>query len=121
MLLRDASRAEGPVLRALDLTRGFGDGETRITVLHEISLDLYRGQVVLLMGPSGSGKSTLLAILSGLLHPDSGRVVALEQEIWGMSDRQRERFEKLGILQFEAMPDPTELLDEQASLEPLAA
>jgi putative ABC transport system ATP-binding protein len=92
MLLRDASTAEGLVLRAQDLTRSFGEGETRVTVLHEISLELYRGQVVLLMGPSGSGKSTLLAALSGLLHPDSGRVVALGQDLWAMSDRQRERF-----------------------------
>jgi putative ABC transport system ATP-binding protein len=44
------------------------------------------------MGPSGSGKSTLLAVLSGLLHPDSGRVIALGQDVWAMSDVQRERF-----------------------------
>ncbi|MGH7227324.1 MAG: ABC transporter ATP-binding protein, partial [Gemmataceae bacterium] len=46
----------------------------------------------LLMGPSGSGKSTLLAILSGLLRPDSGRVMALGQDMWALSDQQRERF-----------------------------
>ena len=37
-------------------------------------------------------KSTLLAVLSGLLRPDTGRVLALGQEIWQMSDRQREHF-----------------------------
>src|SRR5439155_20386833 len=50
------------------------------------------GEIVLLMGPSGSGKSTLLAILSGLLRPDSGQVQALNQYLWTMSDKQRERF-----------------------------
>ena len=57
-----------------------------------MSLDLYPGQIVLLMGPSGSGKSTLLAVLSGLLHPTSGQVLALGEEMWKMSERQRERF-----------------------------
>jgi putative ABC transport system ATP-binding protein len=81
-----------PTLRARHLTRGFGAGETRTIALDEVSLDLYPGQIALLMGPSGSGKSTLLAVLSGLLQPDAGRVLALEQDLWGMTERQRERF-----------------------------
>ena len=40
----------------------------------------------LLMGPSGSGKSTLLAVLSGLLQPDAGQVLALGQDLWAMTD-----------------------------------
>lgn len=81
-----------PALQGVHLTRSFGHGETKTTVLHDVSLELYSGQITLLMGPSGSGKSTLLAILSGLLHPDSGRVLALGQDLWSLSDRERERF-----------------------------
>ena len=81
-----------PTLRARRLTRSFGTGEVKTTALAEVSLDLYPGQLALLMGPSGSGKSTLLAVLSGLLHPDGGRVVALGQDIWTMSERERENF-----------------------------
>jgi putative ABC transport system ATP-binding protein len=44
------------------------------------------------MGPSGSGKSTLLAVLSGLLHPDRGRVLALGEDLWEMSDQARRHF-----------------------------
>jgi putative ABC transport system ATP-binding protein len=44
------------------------------------------------MGPSGSGKSTLLAVLSGLLRPSSGQVAALGQDLWALSERQRECF-----------------------------
>jgi putative ABC transport system ATP-binding protein len=81
-----------PALEGIHLSRSFGEGETKATVLHDISLDLFSGQITLLMGPSGSGKSTLLAILSGLLRPDSGRVLALGQDMWALSDQDRERF-----------------------------
>ncbi|HEY7157061.1 MAG TPA: ABC transporter ATP-binding protein [Gemmataceae bacterium] len=81
-----------PALQGVHLSRSFGEGETKTTVLHDVSLELFSGQITLLMGPSGSGKSTLLATLSGLLRPDSGRVLALGQDLWALSDRERERF-----------------------------
>ncbi len=81
-----------PALRGRNLTRSFGDGDTKSVAVNDVTLDLVTGQVAMLMGPSGSGKSTLLAILSGLLHPDSGQVTALGQDLWAMSDRDRERF-----------------------------
>jgi putative ABC transport system ATP-binding protein len=81
-----------PALQGVHLTRSFGQGETKATVLHDVSLELFSGQITLLMGPSGSGKSTLLATLSGLLRPDGGRVLALGQDLWALSDQERERF-----------------------------
>ena len=80
------------VLRGYRLTRTFGSGAVQTTALHEVSLEVERGQFVLLMGPSGSGKSTLLAVLSGLLRPDSGTVEALGQDLWQLSDAQRKQF-----------------------------
>jgi putative ABC transport system ATP-binding protein len=81
-----------PALQGVHLKRSFGEGDTKNTVLHDVSIELFSGQITLLMGPSGSGKSTLLAILSGLLHPDGGRVMALGQDMWSLSDLERERF-----------------------------
>ena len=81
-----------PALQGVHLSRSFGQGEMKTTVLHDVSLQLFAGQITLLMGPSGSGKSTLLAILSGLLRPDNGRVMALGHDLWAMSDQERERF-----------------------------
>jgi putative ABC transport system ATP-binding protein len=83
---------EQPVLSGRGLTRSFGKGEERTTALRDVSLDLHQGQIALLMGPSGSGKSTLLSVLSGLLRPDGGQALALGTDLWGLSDRQRERF-----------------------------
>jgi putative ABC transport system ATP-binding protein len=50
--------------------------------------------MTVLMGPSGSGKSTLMAVLSGLLRPDSGRVLALGQDLWQLTERGREEFRR---------------------------
>jgi putative ABC transport system ATP-binding protein len=79
-------------LRGKELTRTFGQGEVQTTALNHVSLELYAGQIALLMGPSGSGKSTLLAVLSGLLRPTGGQVWALDEDLWQLSDRERERF-----------------------------
>jgi putative ABC transport system ATP-binding protein len=81
-----------PSLQGLNLTRTYGQGDVRTIALRQVSLDLFRGRMALLMGPSGSGKSTLLAVLSGLLRPDSGRVLADGIDVWELSERQREQF-----------------------------
>lgn len=79
-------------LSAQSLTRSFGSGEERTIAVREASLELRVGEMSLLMGPSGSGKTTLLAMLSGLLRPDSGQVLALGRDLWCMPDEERERF-----------------------------
>ena len=85
-----------PTLKGVHLTRTYGDGAKRRAALRDVSIDLFPGQVALLMGPSGSGKSTLLAILSGLLEPDSGQVLADDdgrlRDVWTMTAREREQF-----------------------------
>jgi putative ABC transport system ATP-binding protein len=87
-----AQRTVGPVLRARELSRSFGQGKTSTLALNRVSLDLPAGQMALMMGPSGSGKSTLLAVLSGLLRPDQGSVEVLGTNLWALNDHERERF-----------------------------
>jgi putative ABC transport system ATP-binding protein len=88
--------ATKPTLRGVHLTRTYGDGARRRTALDNVSLDLQPGQLALLMGPSGSGKSTLLAVMSGLLEPDAGRVLADDEgemrDVWAMTAKEREDF-----------------------------
>ena len=87
---------DAPTLIGRNLLRTFGDGDSQTTALNDVSLELFKGQFALLMGPSGSGKSTLLAVLSGLLHPTTGQVLAGDGgryvDIWQLSDREREHF-----------------------------
>jgi putative ABC transport system ATP-binding protein len=81
-----------PTLTGADLLRSFGSGSTRTFALQNVSVDLYQGELNLLMGPSGSGKSTLLAVLSGLLRPCGGAVTAIGKDVWRMSEDEMERF-----------------------------
>ncbi len=83
-----------PVLETRNLTHSFGDGGARKQVLREVSVGVRAGETCLIIGPSGSGKSTLLAILSGLLRPDSGRVVALGEELGRLSGAALKEFRR---------------------------
>ncbi|MBY0459816.1 MAG: ABC transporter ATP-binding protein [Gemmataceae bacterium] len=92
------SPAASPSLKGVNLVRLFGDGATQRAALREVTIDLFPGELVLLMGPSGSGKSTLLAVLSGLLDPTSGQVLAdddgVMRDVWQMTAREREQYRR---------------------------
>ena len=79
-------------IEARGITKSFKAGQIKVEVLKGIDLLIAPGEIVLVMGPSGSGKSTLLAAVSGLMKPDSGSVVALNQNIWKMPRQKIDRF-----------------------------
>lgn len=70
------------------------------TVLHNLSLEVEKGEFLAIMGPSGSGKSTLLNILSTLMKPTSGEVNINNQDILRMNDNQIAKFrgEDMGFI-----------------------
>ncbi|WCC80020.1 ATP-binding cassette domain-containing protein [Cutibacterium equinum] len=70
----------------IDLTKIYGDGQTRVTALDSVHVRFTRGTFTAIMGPSGSGKSTLMHCLAGLDRITSGRVFLAGQEISGLPD-----------------------------------
>ena len=69
------SAANGaPVFHVHGLTKFYGEGATQVRALAGVDLDLYAGELVVLLGPSGSGKTTLLNQLGGLDIPTSGEL-----------------------------------------------
>jgi putative ABC transport system ATP-binding protein len=76
---------------ATGLTKKYGDGAAAKTVIDSQDFTLRAGEITLLMGPSGSGKSTLLAMVSGLLKPDHGSVMALGEDLWSQTESSREK------------------------------
>src|SRR5260221_14118011 len=62
------------VLRTHDLTKDLPLGSGLVHILRGISLDIYRGERVGIIGPSGSGKSTLLGLMGGLDSTTSGTI-----------------------------------------------
>src|SRR5690349_7549305 len=77
-----------PVVRATDLTRRYGEGDTAVDALRGVSLEVSRGELTAVMGPSGSGKSTLMHILAGLDRPTSGEVRIDGTEISTLNDNE---------------------------------
>ena len=98
--------ATAPAIRSLVSLRGiskhFGEGETRIDALRDVSIDVAPGEVVALRGPSGSGKTTLLNVIACILEPSAGSM-SLDGEVvfdnrWLRRDLRRLRLEKIGFI-----------------------
>lgn len=78
-----------PILAVRGLVRQYQQGEREINVLRSVSLDIFKGEAVALVGPSGSGKSSLLHILGLLEKPDEGKVYLSGHDCSDLTEKQR--------------------------------
>ena len=77
------------VIAASGIAKVYAEGDLRVEVLSDASLEVARGESVAIIGASGAGKSTLLHILGGLDLPSRGEVIVQGQQMSKLSDRER--------------------------------
>lgn len=74
------------IFSARELTKVYTSGAVEVRALDGVDLDIYGGEIVVLLGPSGSGKSTLLNIMGGLDHATSGTLSFKKKRLTGLDD-----------------------------------
>lgn len=88
------------MIKAREINKFYGSGESRFQVLKNISLTIEDGDFVVILGASGFGKSTLLNVLSGLERAESGQIFYDDTEITGLTDKELTAFrrKKIGFI-----------------------
>jgi len=109
------------ILKITGLEKTYTSGNKQLTVLHDISFDVEKGQTFSIVGPSGSGKTTLLGLCAGLDAPNSGSVTLCEQDLKKLDEDQRAqlRNEEVGFIfqNFQLLPTLTALENVSVPLE----
>jgi putative ABC transport system ATP-binding protein len=98
-------------VRARGIVKSFGTGDTQTTVLKGIDLDIYLGEMLLLVGESGGGKTTLLSAIAGILDIDEGDIDVLGIPLTELPEGKRTTFrgQTMGFVyqQFNLLPTLT--------------
>ena len=114
------SIATETVLRLDHVCKTYGEGESTVEAVRDVSMDLDAGKFIFLMGPSGSGKTTLLMLMGCLLRPTAGSVHIFDQEVSTLSERRlpRIRRDKIGFIfqGFNLFPALTAMENVEATL-----
>ncbi len=110
-----------PVIRTQHLSRHVSAPEGELSILNQVSLEVYPQEAVAIVGASGSGKSTLLGLLAGLDNPSEGTVELLGQSLNLLNEDQRAtlRAGKVGFVfqAFHLLPSLTALENVMLPLE----
>lgn len=86
-----------PLISCRDVTKVYGSGNAEVHALRGVNLDVYPGELTMLVGPSGCGKTTLLSVIAGILRPTTGSVVALGTELTRLSSWRRTAFRRKNV------------------------
>src|SRR4051812_2956007 len=100
-----------PSIVCRNVVKIYGSGNAEVHALRGVDLDVYPGEITMLVGPSGCGKTTLLSVVAGILRPTSGSVSALGSDLTRLSSWRRTAFrrENVGFVfqQFNLLPSLT--------------
>src|SRR5262245_21276745 len=82
-----ASTDRSPAVACRQITKRYGAADSGTWALRGVDLEIYPGEMTLLVGPSGCGKTTLISIIAGLLDPTEGEISVLGKELQRMPGR----------------------------------
>ncbi len=85
------------IVKLEHVTKIYGEGDTRVWGLDDVSLTINKGEIVSVVGASGSGKSTLLHVMGGVDTPNSGNVIVDGRDITTLSDEEMSVFRRRKI------------------------
>ena len=88
------------ILTAKNISKSYKIGNAQVHALKSTTLEIKKGEIVVVIGKSGSGKSTLLNVLGGLIVPDSGEVLLEGKNLYALSEKERARIrnQKCGFI-----------------------
>ena len=78
-------RNDAAVVSCRGVTKVFGTGDTKVMALRGVDLDIYPGELLMLVGPSGCGKTTLISVIAGILNLDEGSCSLFGQDLSGFT------------------------------------
>jgi putative ABC transport system ATP-binding protein len=79
-------------VRLKGVTKTYGKGESAVTALRGVDLEVRAGELLMLVGPSGCGKTTLISVAAGILDRDGGECQVFGEDLQAMRDRARVRY-----------------------------
>jgi putative ABC transport system ATP-binding protein len=82
------------------VTKNYGTGSAKVTALRGVDLDVYAGELLMLVGPSGCGKTTLISVIAGILDQDEGECLVFGRDVNRMAqgDKTRYRGQHIGLV-----------------------
>lgn len=89
---KKSTKAEEAVVIGSHIQKSYGEGDRKVYAVRDVSVEVQKGELFMLVGPSGCGKTTLISIIAAILRPDGGKCSVLGHELTTLTEREKNNF-----------------------------